>query len=260
MQITKRHWAALIIGFVIAVVAAGWYYKAEAPTVGSESPTATTTEEAVTATTTPATELAPFTLNSADRLTAWSFTGTYSSSDALIAQANADIARLTGLVGKGEYDDYDLYLGIGNDKGLLGDGRAAYDNYMKAVAIHPKKGLAFVNIGNLMKQLRAYATAADAYQRATTVEPGVLEYHVERVTYLTQQFPKDTARITAALADVTKVFGDTAQILALEAQWLAGQGRYADAIKAWETVKMLSPGKDTTPIDTEIARLQAKLK
>ncbi len=86
----------------------------------------------------------------------------------------------------------------------------------------------------------------------------MLEYHLERLTYLTQQFPKDTSLIIAALADATKQFGDNASVLTIKAQWLTSQGRYADAIKAWQTVKMLSPGKDTSAIDTEIARLQAK--
>ncbi|OYV57790.1 MAG: hypothetical protein B7X01_04510 [Acidiphilium sp. 21-62-4] len=63
----------------------------------------------------------------------------------------------------------------------------------------------------------------------------------------------------AALADASKQFGDNASVLAIEAQWLSGEGRYADAIKAWQTAKMLSPGKDTSAIDAEIARLQSKL-
>src|SRR3989344_529409 len=255
MQITVRYWIVVGIGFVVVALAFfGWSYRAQAP---SPAITASSTENSTPIATTTVV-VGPFPINSADTIASWSFKGAYAGNETLIAQANADITHLTGLIGKGEYDDYDLYLGIGNDKGLLGDGKSAYDNYNRAIRIHPQKGLAFVNLGNLFDQFGAYRTAADAYAKATAVEPGVLEYHIQRLNYLTRQFPNDSARIASALTAVYKVFGDTAQILSIKAQWLTELKRYTDAISAWETVKMLSPGKDTTAIDAEIARLQAK--
>ena len=199
-----------------------------------------------------------FPIDSADVLPSWSFKGAYADDATLIAQAKADIEKLTGLLGKGQYDNYDLYNGIANDYGMLGNGQEAYQYYNRSIRIHPTKGLAYANLAHLMRQLGAYRTAADAYAKAVSVESGMLEYHLERLTYLTQQFPKDTALITAAFTDASKQFGDNASVLAIEARWLGDQGRYADAIKAWQTVKTLSPGKDTTAIDAEIARLQAK--
>ena len=164
---------------------------------------------------------------------------------------------LTGLLGKGQYDDYDLYDGIANDDVLLGNGKAAYQNYNRAIAIHPKKGLAYTNLAHLMDVLGAYDTAADAYAKATTVEPGILEYHIERLDYLTQQFPNDTARIVAAINDVSKQFGDTAPILVIEARWFAGLGQYAKAIATYQQAEVLSPGQDNSAIAAAIARLQA---
>ena len=140
---------------------------------------------------------------------------------------------------------------------LLGNGTGAYQDYNRAIAIHPKKGLAYTNLAHLMDVLGAYDTAADAYAKATTVEPGILEYHIERLDYLTQQFPKDTARIEAAITDAYAAFGDIASILVIEARWLAGQGRYADAIAAYKQAEVLSPGQDNSAIAAAIARLQA---
>ena len=260
MQITVRHWVAAGVGFVVTVLAFfAWSYRAQAPSP-AEVPdiTASSTGNGTPATTTTVVYTGPFPINSADTIVSWSFKGAYTGNEALIAKANADTVYLMGLIGKGEYDDYDLYLGIGNNESSLGDGKSAYDNYNRAIQIHPKKGLAFVNLGHLMSQMGARYTAVDAYARATAVEPGMLEYHIQRLNYLTRQFPNDSARIASAIADVSKVFGDTAQILSIKAQWLTGLTRYADAISAWETVKMLSPGKDTAAIDAEIARLQAK--
>ena len=272
MEITKKHWIGAVVALGIAVLVV-WglvhYMKilvATSPsemsgiattTTGSQMGTSTDKEAPVTNAVTPK-NIKPFPINPTDIIASWDFKGAYASNTTLIAQANADIAKLTGLLGKGEYDDYDLYDGIANDYAALGNGTLAYQDYNRAIAIHPTKGLAYANLARFMDGLGAHYTAADAYAKAVAVQPSWLEYHLDRLTYLTRQFPNDNVRITAALADASKQFGDTAPVLAIEAQWLTGLGRYADAIKAWQTVKTLSPGKDTTSIDAEIARLQAK--
>lgn len=199
-----------------------------------------------------------FPLNTADTISSWTFKGAYTGNSTLISQAAADTTKLKGLLGKGQYDDYDLYIGIGNDANLVGNGRTAYDAYNHSVAIHPQKGLAYIDLGHLFDEIGAYYTAADAYAKAVAVEPAVLTYHTERLTFLTRQFPKDTPRILAALKDASAQFGDTPAVLAIEAQWLSGQGKYANAIKAWEAVKMLSPTNRQTAIQTEIDRLKKK--
>ncbi|MGD0328569.1 MAG: hypothetical protein ABSB00_02560 [Minisyncoccia bacterium] len=266
MRFSKRQWIFSGVVCVVVVIAAlGWLQYAKAPAssgvsnVASSSVTAHTS--AVASSTEPiatTTIVQSFPIDAADSISSWTFKGAYAGNDTLIVQANADIAHLTSLIGKGQYDDYDLYLGIGNDDNLLGNGKGAYQNYSHSISIHPNKGLAYTNLGHLMDELGAYHTVADAYAKAVAVEPSVLEYHIERLNFLTRQFPTDTALITAAFADASKQFGDDASILSIEAQWFAGQGRYADAIKAWQTVEALSPGENTSAIDAEIAQLKAK--
>ncbi|MFZ2167622.1 MAG: hypothetical protein WAV50_01990 [Minisyncoccia bacterium] len=262
MQISNTQWVGVVAGVAAALLVTGiiWFIptKVEAP-----SSTSTSTPPVSATSTAPGTPAkviytGPFPVNSGETISSWTFKGSYADSDILIAQAKKDIAFLTDLLGKGKYDDYDLYNGRANDYTYLGDGTAAYKDYDRAIQIHPEKGIAYVNLANLMVELRAYRTAADAYARAVAVEPGMLQYHVQRLTYLTGQFPTDNARILEALTAVSKQFGDTSDILSIEAQWLAGQKRYADAIKAWQTVKMLSPANRAAAIDAEIARLQAK--
>lgn len=262
MQITRKQWIIAGTGFLAAALAAGvWldYTRTATSALPAALPDiASSTESSVAPKQESATVGGPFPINPNDVIASWDFKGAYVGNDTLIAQANADSAKLKGLLGTGQYDDYDLYLGIGNDDNLMGDGKGAYENFNRSISIHPNKGLAYANIGHLMDELGAYYTAADAFAKSTVAEPSVLRYHVERLIYLTRQFPKDNARISAALADANKQFGDNAAVLTVEAQWLSDQGRYADAISAWETVKMLSPGKDMTAIDAEIARLKAK--
>lgn len=199
-----------------------------------------------------------FPINPKDSIASWTFKGAYTGNATLIAQADADIGHLKSLLGKGQYDDYDLHIGIGNDKNLEGDGRTAYDEYDRAIAIHTSKGLAYANMGHLMDELHAYNTAADAYAAAVKAEPGQLEYHLERLSFLTRQFPQDSALLLAAFTDASTQFGDTAPVLAIEAEWLTEEKRYADAIAAWQRAKLLSPGKDTSAIDREITRLETK--
>ena len=266
MQISRIHWIGALITLAAVLVAAGIWYAAIRPHVPAEAlapavATSTVPVSPPAASSTPAAvaNVGPFPMNAADTNVSWTFKGAYAGNDALTAQANADITKLKGLLGKGQYDDYDLYDGIANDYASLGDGKLAYQYYNSAIHLFPNQGLAYANLGNSLSQMGAYYTAADAYAKAVAVNPAMLEYHLERLTFLTQKLPTDTARITAALADASKQFGDTAPILTIEAQWLTAEGRYADAIKAWQTAKTLSPGKDTSAIDAEIARLQAKL-
>src|SRR6185369_4146409 len=81
-----------------------------------------------------------FPINAKDSIASWSFKGAYTGNDTLTAQADADISHLRALLGKGQYDDYDLYIGLGNDYNLEGNGTAAYQNYNRAAAIHADKG------------------------------------------------------------------------------------------------------------------------
>jgi tetratricopeptide (TPR) repeat protein len=228
---TRNKWILGGGALIIVAVLLGWYLKHRTPT---------------------------FPINPKDSISSWVFKGAYTGNDTLITQANADMAHLASLLGKGQFDDYDLHIGIGNDYNLEGNGKAAYDEYDRAAMIHPDKGLAYANLGHLMDELGAPYTAADAYAKAVQAEPGQLEYHLERLTYLTREFPQDQAQLLAAFTDASNQFGDTAPVLSIEAEWLTGLGRYADAILAWQRAKLLSPGKDTSAIDREIARLKAK--
>lgn len=264
----KQRALAIAILVVLGILGLGIANRAKAPTPSDVMATSTpsaasstpSTGTHATSTTPVAVYTGPFKVNAADTIVSWSFKGAYTGNSTLEAQANADITKLTNLIGKGQYDDYDLYNGIANDYNLLGNGKQAYAYYDLAFKIHPNKGLAYTNLAHLFVELGAYYSAADAYAKAVAVEPGMLQYHLERLKYLTTQFPTDNARIVSALTDASKVFGDTAPILTIEAEWLEGQGRYADAIKAWQRAKMLMPGQDTTAIDAAIARDQAKLQ
>lgn len=266
MQITKGYLLGTV-GAIIIIGAGWWAYHTGPLTPPSSASTLDTTfvtSSTTTANTVPTKQInivndQSFPINTADTIVSWSFKGAYSGNESLTAQARSDIEHLTNLIGKGQYDDYDLYNGIANNYGMLGEGKTAYQNYNQAIKIHPKKGLAFVNLAHLMNGLGMYHTAADAYTKAVTVEPGMLEYHVERLTYLTRQFGTDNALITVAFAGAAKQFGEAAPILSIEAQWLAEEKRYAEALKVWERVKTLSFGKDTSAIDSEVIRLQAKI-
>ena len=197
-------------------------------------------------------------MNEKDALSSWSFQGAYTGNATLVEKAEADIARLKTLFEKEGYDDYDLYIGIGNDFALLGDGAKAYENYNRAAATAPEKGLAYTNIASLMERMQAYETAADAYAQAVTAEPGILQYHIARLNYLTRQFRDDSDRVMQAIADAQAQFGDIPQILSIQAEWYTGLTRYAEAIAVWKQVKALLPGENTSSIDAEIARLKAK--
>ncbi len=264
MQMTKKQLITVSIElFVVIGIAAGaWYHSEKAP---ASAPAATSTPEAASTTISSVpvggqavvTAIGPFPINAADTIASWNFTGAYAGNSTLIAQAKADSAKQASQLGKVP-DTYDLYISIGNDANLLGEGKSAYDAYNHAIAIYPNQGLAYANLAHLMDELGAYHTAADAYAKAVAVEPGILEYQIDRLTFLTRQFPKDNALILAAFADASKQFGVSASILSIKAEWLESLGSYADAVKVWQMVKTLSPASRVAAIDAQIARDEAK--
>ncbi len=260
-NVIKNPWVIGAVVVIAGVALLGLSHPVKAPVASDTSEMATSTSTA--ATTTGAliavAPKGPFPIDTADAITVWSFTGLYAGNAALIKQSTDDITHLTGLIGKGQYDDYDLFESIANDYATIGDGAKAYDYYNRAIRMHPKKGLGYANLGNLLNQLHAYYTAADAYAKAVAVEPSTLEYHFERLNYLTRQFPTDDARILAAIADAAaNPFVDLAPLYAIKAQWLESQHRYAGAVTAWQKAKTLSSGQDTSAIDAAIARDTAK--
>jgi tetratricopeptide (TPR) repeat protein len=212
MHMTKKRWR--IIGVVVAVAAlASVYYLKINESVPPPSsagtldftpaitPVASTTSEVAPTqdktTNTAAPTTKPFPINTADTIVSWSFKGAYDGNETLIANANADIVLLTGLLGKGKYDNYDLYNGIANDYGFLGDGTQAYLYYNRAIHIHPQKGLAYMNLAHLMDQLGAYRTAADAYAKAVAVQPSIDQFRNAQLDFLMAHFGDEAAKLQA---------------------------------------------------------------
>ncbi len=199
-----------------------------------------------------------FPINPKDRIASWTFKGTYTGYPSFITKANTDLANLRMDMRQGKYDPYDLYIGMGEDYVLLGNGKAAYNAFNHAIALYPNQGLAYTDLAALMSELGARYTAADAYQRAEVAQPSVLTYHLEQLNFLTNYFATDTPRVAAAFADSSKQFGDIAQVLQIEAQWLAGLGQYAKAIQAYQRAIAISPGRDVSGMERAIAQLKAK--
>lgn len=202
--------------------------------------------------------VAAFPMNPKDHIASWNFKGTYTGSATLVAKANADLAKLRTDMREKKYDNYDLYIGMGEDYDLLGNGRAAYNAYNHAIALYPNQGLAYTDLAALMNELGARYTAADAYARAEAVQPSVLTYHLEQLEFLTNYFATDTPRVAAAFEDASKQFGDVAQVLQIEASWLAGLGEYGKAIQAYQRAIAISPGRDVSSMQRAITHLKAK--
>lgn len=204
----KQWFIAGVVSIAVVLAVFGlWYLQAKAPVPEKQiqesvRPVSTTTAESLqfevknSVPQKPVLTISKFPINPADTVAAWSFKGVYTGNDALIAKADADIAHLKSLIGKGQYNDYDLYIGIGNDYSLMGDGALAYQNYNRAASLHVGKGLAYMNLGHLMDSLGAYRTAADAYAKAAAVEP-IYQYKNAQLDYLTWRFPEEASQLKA---------------------------------------------------------------
>lgn len=106
-----------------------------------------------------------------DSIASWDFTGAYADNSELVAKAEAEIKRLSDLIGKGTYPDVTLYVSIANQYELIGNGKKEYDYLSRAIAADPKSGLPWHNLGVLMERLGALKTARAAYDRAEFLQP-----------------------------------------------------------------------------------------
>ncbi|MDD2657089.1 MAG: tetratricopeptide repeat protein [Candidatus Pacebacteria bacterium] len=176
MQITKTHWIVVGSGLLVAVaIALGWSNFAKAPAVAPEPAgleAASSTPVAAPAKEKPIVRNSPFSVNPSDTIVSWSFKSAHTGDVALMAQSNAEIARLAGLLGTGQYTDYILYVSIANQYDLQGDGRSEVAYLQNALALDSTKtGLAWYNAGQLFTRLGAYRTARTAFERAAVAEP-----------------------------------------------------------------------------------------
>lgn len=205
----------------------------------------------------------PLPLEEGDAISSWDWQGTYEDSGDLEKRAKDEIVRLEALLGgdqSGKNDDptdYILYVEIGNQYQLLGDGKAAYDYLGRALKIDSEKtGLAWRNLGALMEKLGAFNTARIAYAHAVEAQSQIVEYHVARITFLMKNFPQDTAVIEAAFDEAgADLGGNTPEILQLKAQWYESTSRVNEAIRMLQEMEKLMGGNDPTARG-EIARLR----
>ena len=133
-------------------------------------------------------------LSGGDVVTSWDFTGAYTGNSELEAKADADITRLTGLLGSGQYSDYILYVSIANQYDLKGDGKNELAYLRKALAEDPATGLAWNNIGQLFERLGAYNTARVALERAVLVQP-IEQYKRALADFMALRFPSGSAAL-----------------------------------------------------------------
>lgn len=106
-----------------------------------------------------------------DTIVSWEFVGAYTNNPELIAKAEAEIKRLSDLIGKGTYPNVTVYVSIAIQYDLLGEGKQEYDYLSRAIAAGPASGLPWHNLGVLMEKLGALKTAHVAYDRAVFLQP-----------------------------------------------------------------------------------------
>ena len=207
-----------VIGGLLLLVAGIWWIQAnkvsDAPAeVAATSTDSTSSPQAATSSDSQPTSLhvvakkqapspAPFSLVSGETVASWNFAGTYKDGGKLEAHANAEIARMKGLMGSPDFTKYELYVSIANQYELLGDGKQEFTYLNYALAIDSTKtGLAWHNMGKLLERLGAYKSARVAYDRAVQAQ-STSQYIRARLEFLQAHMPEDTDAIAQAQADL----------------------------------------------------------
>jgi len=158
---------------------------------------------------------------SGDTVALWDFKGAYADNPEQKAKAEAEITRLSDLVGKGAYPDVSLYVGIANQYELLGDGSLEYEYLGRAIqAGNNTSGLPWHNLGVLMERLGALETARAAYEKATLIQPQMKFYHYAYLEFLTTRMKNNAAAIEKEFAAATADLGqESADMRSLYTEW-----------------------------------------
>jgi tetratricopeptide (TPR) repeat protein len=234
MQFIKRNWRAEVLLLIILVAIGWWQFSARKNTQ-------------------------TISIDPQDSISSWSFTGADTGNDVNTAKTNADITKLTALIGTGKYPDYDIYVAMAQDYDFLGDGKNEYQSLEKAIAADPTRGVAWDNIGVLMEKLGALNTARDAYAKAVAIQPTVGMFQEAQLQFLTAHFPQDTVAIENAFDSGMKASAD-ANLFPIEAAWLTSTGSTTAAISAWKEFSTHIPANSPqqAAINQKIAQLRAK--
>lgn len=223
----------LIVGGVLIVFALGvTQFLSPRQAVSPTLPSATSTPEQNINTATPliiATTtvniikhptINPLPIVEGDIVASWDFVGAYANNPELIAKADAEIKRITDLLGKGTYTDMSIYVGIANQYELIGDGKKQYDFLIQAVKDGgTTSGLPWHNLGVLMERLGALETARIAYEKSTLVQPQFKFYHYAYLDFITKKMKDDVVDIEKAFTAANKYFVSDADIIQLRAEW-----------------------------------------
>lgn len=223
----------LIIGGVLVALALGiTQFLSPRQAVSPTLPTATSTPEQSVSTTTsfivatttvsiikrPVVD--PLPIAKGDVIVSWDFVGAYTNNPELVAKADAEIKRITDLLGKGTYTDMAIYVGIANQYELIGDGKKQYDFLIQAVKVGgTTSGLPWHNLGVLMERLGALETARIAYEKSTLVQPQFKFYHYAYLDFITKQMKDDVVDIERAFTAANKYFATDADIIQMRAEW-----------------------------------------
>lgn len=119
-----------------------------------------------------------------DHISSWNWKGVYADGAEKQSSIEKQIRDLKSKVGTKGTSDYDTYVGISSSYELLGDGKNAYLYLNKAIAVNPKAGLAYMNMGHLMEGLGAFDTAHAAYDAAVQAEPNNPVFAASRQNFL----------------------------------------------------------------------------
>lgn len=228
----NRNTLFIVCAVIIIFIAGTAQFLSTRSIVSPTIQTATSTAEQITsATTTPIVttinvnttqknpDTNPLPLANGDNVVSWNFKGAYTDNPELVAKAESEIKRLSGLLAAATSSYMITAVGIANQYELLGDGKNQYEYLERAVRRNPENGLPWHNLGVLMERLGALRTAKIAYEKSTLVQPELKFYHYAYIEFLTSRMKDDSASIEKAFAFAEKNIGKTQYIVDLRAEW-----------------------------------------
>ena len=154
----------------------------------------------------------------------WDFEGPFEATPELKERAKTERERLEKLLGKGEFSDYDIEIGIAEQYALVGEGEEAYEHLLNAIMLSEVRSLAFVNLGTLLGKVGAPKSAKIAFEMALDRDDTV-QNRIQYIQHLEQYFADDLDLVESSHTLAIKKFPESEVLQQRYNSWKKLHGR-----------------------------------
>lgn len=161
-------------------------------------------------------------------------------------------ASITAKESAGETVAAELYESIAYDSYVLGDLRAARENYERVLNDNPLYYVAWNSYANVLDAMGDYEHAEQAYLQSLTLANDVEDYYMDFAKFLLTRFTDRDEEARTVLEQGVTVLGQRQSFMVALAEWYVAHGDCDRAVAHYNVVARLNPAAAES-VDAKIA-------